>query len=59
MDGRESVPISRLPAGLGGLPHVPHHTRASPPLTSSFGRCHGHFHWDHFTYFRLLVLAMA
>jgi hypothetical protein len=28
---RIGVPISRLPAGAGGLPHVPHHTRAFRP----------------------------
>ena len=28
-------------------------------LDKFFRPLHGHFHWDHFTYFRLLVLTMA
>jgi SRSO17 transposase len=33
--------------------------RVPPSLDKFFRPLHGHFHWDHFTYFRLLVLTMA
>jgi SRSO17 transposase len=33
--------------------------RVPPTLDKFFRPLHGHFHWDHFTYFRLLVLAIA
>jgi SRSO17 transposase len=33
--------------------------RVPPALDKFFRPLKGHFHWDHFTYFRLLVLAMA
>jgi SRSO17 transposase len=33
--------------------------RVPPSLDKFFRPLQGHFHWDHFTYFRLLVLAMA
>jgi SRSO17 transposase len=33
--------------------------RVPPSLDKFFQPLRGHFHWDHFTYFRLLVLAMA
>lgn len=33
--------------------------RVPPTLDKFFAPLKGHFHWDHFTYFRLLVLTMA
>jgi SRSO17 transposase len=33
--------------------------RVPPTLDKFFQPLKGHFHWDHFTYFRLLVLTMA
>jgi hypothetical protein len=33
--------------------------RVPPSLDQFFRPLHGHFHWDHCTYFRLLVLTMA
>jgi SRSO17 transposase len=33
--------------------------RVPPSLDKFFRPLSGHFHWDHFTYFRLLVVAMA
>jgi SRSO17 transposase len=33
--------------------------RVPPSLDKFFCPLHGHFHWDHFTYFRLLVVTMA
>jgi hypothetical protein len=33
--------------------------RVPPALDKFFRPLKGHFHWDHFTYFRLLVLAIA
>jgi hypothetical protein len=33
--------------------------RVPPALDQFFQPLKGHFHWDHFAYFRLLVLAMA
>ena len=33
--------------------------RVPPALDKFFRPLHGHFHWDHFMYFRLLVLTMA
>jgi SRSO17 transposase len=33
--------------------------RVPPSLDKFFRPLHEHFHWDHFTYFRLLVLTMA
>ena len=33
--------------------------RVPPCLDKFFRPLHEHFHWDHFTYFRLLVLTMA
>ena len=30
-----------------------------PALDKFFRPLNGHFHWDHFAYFRLLVLTMA
>jgi hypothetical protein len=33
--------------------------RVPPSLDKFFQPLHGHFHWNHFTYFRLLVLTMA
>ena len=33
--------------------------RVPPSLDKFFRPLQGHFHWDHFMYFRLLVLAMA
>jgi SRSO17 transposase len=33
--------------------------RVPPSLDQFFRPLHRHFHWDHFEYFRLLVLAMA
>jgi hypothetical protein len=33
--------------------------RVPSALDKFFRPLHGHFHWDHFTYFRLLVLIMA
>src|SRR5262245_53983045 len=33
--------------------------RVPPVLDKFFRPLRGHFHWDHFTYFRLLVVTMA
>jgi SRSO17 transposase len=33
--------------------------RVPPSLDKFFQPLHGHFHWDHFTYFRLLVVTIA
>jgi SRSO17 transposase len=33
--------------------------RVPPALDKFFQPLHGHFHWDHFTYFRLLVVTIA
>jgi SRSO17 transposase len=33
--------------------------RVPPSLDKCFQPLHGHFHWDHFTYFRLLVVTIA
>jgi hypothetical protein len=33
--------------------------RVPPSLDKCFRPLHGHFHWDHVTYVRLLVLTMA
>ena len=33
--------------------------RVPPALDKLFHTLHPHFHWDHFAYFRLLVLVMA
>ena len=33
--------------------------RVPPSLDKFFQSLNGHFHWDHFTYFRLLVLTIA
>ena len=33
--------------------------RVPPALDTFFQPLRGHFHWDHFTYFRLLVVTIA
>jgi DDE superfamily endonuclease len=58
MDRERVYSCSRLPAGAGGLPHVPYHTRARRP-GQLFQPLERHIHWHHFTYFRLLVVTMA